>query len=667
MVALIMASKSKLLLCFTAVSLLVTSDLSVAAEQQLRKKSFFERLFETKPRPKPKTETKRRRNFFDFLNSDSQRNSDIDIVYGGDNSRVRNIDNSDPEPFPMIGMGNLEYAPPLQVPLYDAAFGKLPPLAGDAELIRISLSDKRSPIRTTVPHRKAILEAYKARNFAPIWIADHKPTPRAEALMQTLAGAGQDGLEPLAYLPYGLNGWSSAKADATNLSPEDIIRFDISLTAAMLRYAQNISNGQFEPARLSEYNDIAIAALNPDDILRVAVYTPYVAEYLAGLEPEHPAYALLKAELAALNSDANNTDYKPFPTGRKLVKVGQIDERIPELRSRMADLGFLEAGDMLVAEDKLELLDKALSKAIKGYQTANGIKLSGQLDMALVAKLNEDPTRDKRNKVISSLERVRWLPRDLGNRHVFVNQAAFQAKVVENDKTIWTTKVIVGRPMTQTAAFHDEFETVVFNPSWGVPQSIIVNEYLPKLRRDPGYLDRIGYKVTNESGKPVSSRNVDWWAYGNEVPFSIQQPPGSDNALGELKFLFPNEHAIYMHDTPTRKLFKESGRAFSHGCVRVEDPRQFASILLGWDRDRVSAGVETGESYSEKIPLKTKVHLTYFAAWPDETGKIQYYSDIYERDKTLISAYEKMSEAFETRLQQRLAGTETVESDTVPQ
>ncbi len=662
-----MASKSKLLLCFTALCLLATSDFTLAAEQQVRKKSFFERLFESKPRPKPKTETQRRRNFFDFLNSDRQRNSDVDVIYGGDGNRVRYIDNSDPEPFPMIGMGNLEYAPPLQVPLYDAAFARLPTQTGDAELVRTALSDKRSPIKTTVPHRKAILEAYRARNFAPIWLTNYKPTPRAEALMQTLAGAGQDGLEPFAYLPYGLNGWSSAKADASNLSPEDVIRFDISLTAAVLRYAQNISTGQFEPARLSEYNDIAIAALNPDDILRVAVYSPFVTEFLAGLTPKHAAYALLKAELATLNSDANNKASTPFPTGRKLVKIGQSDERIPELRSRMADLGFLEAGDMLVAEDKLVFLDKALSKAIKGYQTSKGIKVSGQLDVALVTKLNEDPTRDRRNKVISSLERVRWLPKDLGNRHVFVNQAAFQANVVENGKTIWTTKVIVGRPMTQTAAFHDEFETVVFNPSWGVPQSIIVNEYLPKLRRDPGYLDRIGYKVTNESGKPVSSRNVDWWAYGNEVPFSIQQPPGNDNALGELKFLFPNEHAIYMHDTPTRKLFKESGRAFSHGCVRVEDPRQFASILLGWDRDRVSAEVESGESYSEKIPIKTKVHLTYFAAWPDETGKIQYYSDIYERDKALIAAYETVSAAFESRLQQRLAGTETVESDTIPQ
>lgn len=660
-----MASKSKLLLCFTAISLLATSDMSLAAEQRVRKKTFFERLFETKP--KPKVQAKARKPFFWFLNSNgTRRDENIDVVYGSDNGRNRFAD-GDPEPYPMIGMGNLEYSPPLQVPIYDASYTKLAPLSGDAELIRASLSDKRTALRTTVTHRKAILEAYRARNFEPIWFTSGKLTPRAEGTMQVLSSASQEGLEPLAYLPYGLNGWKTATTDAANLSAEDLNKFDISLTATALRFAQHLNSGQFEPLRLSEYNDIAVAVMKPEDVLRVIAYSPYVTDYLIGLAPKHQAYGQLKAELASLNSSTYQNKPLPFPLGRKLVKVGQKDERIPELRSRMEMLGFLEAGDMLVAEDKIEVLDKPLSKAIKSYQIANGMNASGQLDTALVAKFNEDPTRDKRNKVIASMERVRWLPHDLGNRYVFVNQAAYSADIIQAGKRIWSTKVIVGRPLTQTAAFHDEFETVVFNPSWGVPQSIIVNEYLPKLRRDPGYLDRIGYKVTTESGKLVSSRNVDWWSYGNEVPFSVQQPPGAENALGELKFLFPNQHAIYMHDTPTRKLFKETTRAFSHGCVRVENPRQFASVLLGWDKDRVSAEVEAGESYSVKIPVKTKVHLTYFAAWPDETGKIQYYSDIYERDKTLMTAFDNTSAALGTRLQQRLADVETKIDGAIPQ
>ena len=152
---------------------------------------------------------------------------------------------------------------------------------------------------------------------------------------------------------------------------------------------------------------------------------------------------------------------------------------------------------------------------------------------------------------------------------------------MDGAKEIWRSRVIVGKPMSQTSAFHDEIETVVFNPSWGVPPSIIANEYLPKLRRDPSYLDREGFKVITQSGKVVPSSSVEWWSYGSKVPFSIQQPPGRKNALGEIKFLFPNSHNIYMHDTPSRNLFDEDVRAFSHGCVRVEDPRKFAEIVAG--------------------------------------------------------------------------------------
>jgi murein L,D-transpeptidase YcbB/YkuD len=192
--------------------------------------------------------------------------------------------------------------------------------------------------------------------------------------------------------------------------------------------------------------------------------------------------------------------------------------------------------------------------------------------------------------------------------------------------------------MTQTAVFHDEIETVVFNPSWGVPQSIIVNEYLPKLRRDPGYFDRIGFKVISPEGQRVSSSSIDWWGYGGGYAVGVQQPPGSDNALGELKFLFPNQHNIYMHDTPSRELFEKDTRAFSHGCVRVMNPRQFAAVLLGWEAAAVDLETDSGESKSVKLERKVPVHLTYFTAWPDADGKIEYFRDIYERDKTMDEA-----------------------------
>jgi murein L,D-transpeptidase YcbB/YkuD len=236
------------------------------------------------------------------------------------------------------------------------------------------------------------------------------------------------------------------------------------------------------------------------------------------------------------------------------------------------------------------------------------------------------------------MERLRWLPRELGERHVLVNQAAFELRLIDRGDIAWRTKVIVGTPDTQTAVFSDEMEIVEFNPYWGVPQSIIRYEMMPRLARDRRYLDRLGYEVVNERGKRVSSRSVNWWGYRGVIPFGVRQPPGDDNALGRIKFLFPNKHDIYMHDTPTKDLFAQDVRAFSHGCVRVENPRDFAVQVLGWERGRIDDEIAAGENEQVRLGQKIPVHLNYFTAWPDASGKIAFYADIYSRDARLDKA-----------------------------
>jgi len=179
-----------------------------------------------------------------------------------------------------------------------------------------------------------------------------------------------------------------------------------------------------------------------------------------------------------------------------------------------------------------------------------------------------------------------------------------------------------------------------------MPQSILINEYLGKLRRDPGYFDRIGYQVVNAKGKKVSSRSISWGSVGANSGIGVVQPAGDGNALGELKFLFPNSHSIYMHDTPNRELFSENRRAFSHGCVRVQNPREFAKVLLGISDEEVESRIAQGNTQNVKLAEKVPVHLTYFTAWPDNDGKIRYFPDIYERDKTLEGARAITAKAF---------------------
>jgi murein L,D-transpeptidase YcbB/YkuD len=324
------------------------------------------------------------------------------------------------------------------------------------------------------------------------------------------------------------------------------------------------------------------------------------------------------------------------------------------VRERMVDLGFLSEdnatawmlghpGDEPDIKAFEETLDKELSKALKKFQGAREIKQTGSIDKATVGALNGLSEVDYAEKLLFNMERLRWLPREMGDRYVFVNQASFELRVVDRGNISWQTKVIVGKPETQTFVFSDKMETVVINPYWGVPQSIIRYEMMPYLAKDRRYLDRQGFEVLNDKGRKVSSRSVNWWAYGKTIPFSVRQPPGDDNALGRIKFLFPNRHDIYMHDTPTKKLFGEEVRAFSHGCIRVENPRDLAEHVLGWERKRIDDMIATGENRNVKLDQHIPVHLTYFTAWPGASGKVAYHDDIYDRDERLKKAFDTIT------------------------
>jgi L,D-transpeptidase YcbB len=519
--------------------------------------------------------------------------------------------------------------------LFDPGFAKLTSNDVDASAIRLVLADRTTPIRATDNVRKAVLDHYKATGFKPLWTDNGNINARGLALLDVLAKAGDEGMDPLRYKPVILQAFEGAVAqlDGDGLG---LAQFDVNLTAAAVTYAQHLSGGVFEPERTSAYYDVKTERISPQVAVRVLAYSPYPAEYLQSLAPTHPAYALMKSELAKL-ARAVPSDKPLFPEGKR-VRIGQKDPRIAILRERLIDDNYIGFADAQVAEDKRDVLDKALARALKNFQEAKAIGQTSNLDSATVKALNGLDKAETRDKLLSSMERVRWLPKDLGSRHVLVNQASYRVNVMDNGRLVWASNVIVGKPLTQTAVFSDTFETVVFNPTWGVPQSIILNEYLPKLRSNPAYLDKIGFKVTTSSGKVVSSRSIDWNGVGRNSGIGIMQPAGGSNALGEVKFLFPNKHSIYMHDTPNRELFSETKRNFSHGCVRVENPREFAEVLLGWERDRVDGAIDGGESSTVKVKQKTNVHLAYFTAWPDEEGNLRYYADAYGRDLSLKNA-----------------------------
>jgi L,D-transpeptidase YcbB len=556
----------------------------------------------------------------------------------------------DPEVSEGFGMGNIAYAMPKLAALYDPSFRNVMTVDTEASAIRAVLTDKSTDLRATENIRAAVLEHYKSTGFKPLWSQQGIVNARAIATLSQLSKAGEEGLEPLRYKPVSLEGFEVAE----NQFQADILgaaHFDVSLTLAALTYAVHQTGGAYEPERLSAYHDLKPEAVSATVALRVLAHSPFPGEYLKSLAPAHASYAAMKAELAALPVD----DAPEAMAEGKRVRIGQKDPRVTQLRQLLLAQGFLGAAGAEVDFDKEDILDKSLAKALKAYQVAKGLPQTSNLDTATVRSFNGPDFGERREMLLTNMERARWLPKLMGNRHVFVNQASYLVDVFDQGQVVWESNVIVGKPLTQTNVFSDTMETVVLNPSWGLPESILLNEYLPKLRANPGYFDKIGYKVVNASGKVVPSRSINWNSIGSGSAIGVQQPPGETNALGKVKFLFPNKHSVYMHDTPNRHLFAESKRNFSHGCVRVENPVEFASVLLKLDQVAIDADIETGESKSIKISTPTKIHLTYFTAWPDKTGKMQYYSDAYGRDATLREARATVTRALGLRADERVS------------
>ena len=556
-------------------------------------------------------------------------------------------DQSEPDPLPGLGMGNVNYVPPLLVPVYDSAFLKLTTDSQAAETIRIELINKATKIRAVDSERKAVLAFYGSNAFKPVWTKESHITPRAQTMLKLMANAEDDGLTASNYLPNGLTSFDQAD-EAIVGDNVKVARFDIAMTVAALKYARHISGGQFDPNRLSLYNDIKPQTVAADEAVKVLAYSPFPEAYIEVLKPKHPQYAVFKKALT------NNIDVSEQIASGPDLQPGMRDDRVPAIRAKLQSLGVTLAA----AEDGVDpqIFDKTLSNSLRGFQKANKIKVTGLFDATTIKIMNQDRSGADRQRIIFNMERLRWLPKNLGTRYVFVNQPAYEVNVFDQNKVAWHSKVIVGKPMNQTYSFYDQIETVVFNPSWGVPASIIINEYGPKSRRDPSYLDRNGFKLVDTQGEEISSRDVNWNALGQYPKFGVQQPPGSGNALGELKFLFPNSHDIYMHDTPTKNLFADSNRAYSHGCVRVQNPREFAAVLLDMSQEEVANNlgqvvqqkgkkgkakpvVEAfAESHSVNLSQKVPVYLTYFTAWADDTGKIQFYDDIYGRDLAMSKA-----------------------------
>lgn len=509
----------------------------------------------------------------------------------------------------------------------DAASVAVPELK--TRLDRLSTADGRMVGGLAIAGYKFLPMLYEALGYQLAW----KNEANVAALKAAVRQSWEDGLLPSDFHESFVNGYA-----APAVSDAAAVEADIILSDALVRLLYQSFYGKVSPNGLDPTWNYSRPVLSDDPvkIISAALAAGEISAVIGRAKVEHPYYKSLKATLQLYTQYDVAGGWTTIPTGPP-VKRGGTDPRIATLRKRLAVTGELQDD----ASSGSEVLDDKLSEALIRFQESHGLEADGAFGPKTLTELNVS-ARQRIDQIRVNLERARWVLRALGSDMVVVNIAGFYLRVVLDGKGVWTTRVIVGRPYTKTPIFTGELKHVVLNPDWTVPRSIVRGELFAKAAADPSYVAANNYVLTSSAGR-IDASTVDWtqWTAAT-FPYGFVQRPGPNNALGLVKFLFPNKYSVYLHDTPRRDLFGKSGRSFSHGCIRVEDPMKLAEILLGhfadWDRARIDTVVSAGKLHQVNLPKTLPVLLLYWTVDPQPDGSARFYHDLYGRDVPLLKA-----------------------------
>jgi murein L,D-transpeptidase YcbB/YkuD len=483
---------------------------------------------------------------------------------------------------------------------------------------------------------------YESRGFNPMWIAGSGPSVLADSLLAYVRTVGREGLRPSDYhLAAAERGLAAARLGASTGTPDvaQLVDLELLLTDAYLLCASHSLAGRLNPETIDpEW----FAARRGADFARIAdqaVSSGRVRTSLAELLPRQPGYASLREALARYRGVAENGGWPEVPAGQT-TKPGESGSRVADLRTRLEATGDVDA-----TAGARDSFDVALEAAVRRFQERHGLEIDGVVGRTTLAALNVSAA-DRADQIAVNMERWRWLPESMGPTHVLINIAAFSLEAARADTPSLRMKVIVGRTYRRTPVFSDRITYMVLNPSWEVPDRIAVADVLIEARKDSTYFQRMNMRVLRgwgDSEVEVDPSAVDWSSVPTRpFPFRFRQNPGPANALGTVKFMFPNKFNVYLHDTPARGLFAKAERAFSSGCIRVEKPLDLAEFLMHgdarWSRDRISSAMVRGSEQTVLLPEPVPIHVTYSTAWVDDAGEVQFRSDIYERDAPVRAA-----------------------------
>jgi murein L,D-transpeptidase YcbB/YkuD len=479
---------------------------------------------------------------------------------------------------------------------------------------------------------------YKGKNYEPGWNQNDNLI-QIKTLIRAVEEAYGDGLTPDHY-HLGLIRSLVDKTEKGASDPKRMADLDIFLTDAFLTLGCHLSAGCVDPVTIQAEWFAKRGKVDVSSVLEQALRIKQVRELLMSLRPEHDSYAKLRQALAQYRDLSSKGEWPMVARGPSL-KRNSASDRVVELKKR-----FVASGDLL--PDTLSgsnLFDEQLEQAVISFQKRHGLEPDGIAGRTTLNALNI-PLKQRIRQMELNLERLRWILGNPEQRSIVINIANYELNVIEEGKPVLSMKVIVGKPYTRTPVFTAKMTHLVLNPSWNVPDSIAQKEILEKIKRDTHYLAEQDIRVLKGWGlreQEIDQSKINWSGItANTLSYRFRQQPGVLNPLGRIKFMLPNQYDVYLHDTPSKRLFSENVRTFSHGCTRIEKPLELAEYLLrdapGWTRNKLLEAIAEGSEQKVHIPRPLNVHFLYLTAWVDNEGTVQFRNDIYERDKLLDSA-----------------------------
>jgi murein L,D-transpeptidase YcbB/YkuD len=493
---------------------------------------------------------------------------------------------------------------------------------------------------TLICNPKLLFSFYLHRKVKPVWVSKDGLNNTAEILINTIIEAEHEGLDSETYHQKNiLTLLTDIKFSLLSNIPEpsNLAELDILLTDAFFSYGFHLSEGVVDPYSNKQNWYIKKPRKKIGKVFQHLLYDDKMEEFIDSLQPHHLGYLRLKLALLKYQNIKKSGCWHEIPAGGKLRK-GDYGTRVGGLRSRLTISGDLT--DTTIGNQVY--FDEVLEDGVRRFQARHGLKVDGIVGPKTRFALNV-PVEDRIRQIRLNMERWRWLPQDLGNCHLTVNTADFKLSVVENEQTIKSIRTIVGKIKRPTPVFSQKITYLELNPYWNIPHSIALNDILPRIKKDPDYLADNNIRVFEnweEDARELNPESIEWDAITKKnFVYKLRQDPANSNALGRIKFIFPNEFSIYLHDTPTRNLFNKTRRTFSSGCIRIEKPVELAAYLLQnnskWSLEKLVAAVNRKKNKIILLSDPIKIYILYWTAWVDKNGIINFRDDIYGRDRRL--------------------------------